>query len=106
MLLKFDALDCKEHLFYTSHVILWVLFSYNKSVLCHAQREYYSCDAFYRNWLKIDLENAEVASHVISSEEKQRAVSAARETLDSSLQLLQSELPLLYGEVYFRYIRD
>ncbi|KAL8118826.1 nuclear pore complex protein NUP107 [Apium graveolens] len=53
-------------------------------------REYYSCDAFYRNWLKIDLENAEVASHVLSSEEKKRAVAAARETLDSSLQLLQS----------------
>ncbi|KAL1810625.1 hypothetical protein DCAR_0730337 [Daucus carota subsp. sativus] len=51
--------------------------------------EYYSCDATYRNWLKIDMENAEVAPHELSGEEKQRAVAAARETLDSSLQLLQ-----------------
>ena len=46
------------------------------------------------------MENAEVAPHELSGEEKQRAVAAARETLDSSLQLLQSELPYLYGEVF------
>lgn len=50
--------------------------------------EYYSCDATYRNWLKIELENAEVSSIELSLEEKQRAISAAKETLDSSLLLL------------------
>ncbi|XP_010552251.1 PREDICTED: nuclear pore complex protein NUP107 [Tarenaya hassleriana] len=48
--------------------------------------EYYSCDAKYRNWLKIQLENAEAAE--LSEEEKQKAVIAAKETLDSSLSLL------------------
>lgn len=51
--------------------------------------EYYSCDATYRNWLKIDLDNAEVSSPELSNDEKQRAVAAARETLDSSMLLLQ-----------------
>ncbi|XP_059456624.1 nuclear pore complex protein NUP107 isoform X1 [Corylus avellana] len=50
--------------------------------------EYYSCDATYRNWLKIELENAEVSPLELSLEEKQRAVSAAKETLNSSLLLL------------------
>ncbi|XP_044486705.1 nuclear pore complex protein NUP107 [Mangifera indica] len=50
-------------------------------------REYYSCDATYRNWLKIELENADVSE--ISFEEKQRAVAAAQETLNLSLVLLQ-----------------
>ncbi|KAL2516484.1 Nuclear pore complex protein [Forsythia ovata] len=52
-------------------------------------REYYSCDATYRNWLKIELENAEVSPDELSLEEKDRAVMAARETLGSSLYLLQ-----------------
>lgn len=55
------------------------------------QSEYYSCDATYRNWLKIELENAEVPYLELSSEEKERAAAAARETLSSSLLLLQSE---------------
>lgn len=55
------------------------------------QSEYYSCDAKYRNWLKIELENAEVPYLELSSEEKERATAAARETLSSSLLLLQSE---------------
>lgn len=50
--------------------------------------EYYSCDATYRNWLKIELENAEVPPLELSFEEKQRAISAAKETLNSSLLLL------------------
>ncbi|KAJ0008281.1 hypothetical protein Pint_29237 [Pistacia integerrima] len=50
-------------------------------------REYYSCDATYRNWLKIELENADVSE--LSFEEKQRAVAAAQETLNLSLVLLQ-----------------
>ncbi|GLU14214.1 hypothetical protein SLE2022_307970 [Rubroshorea leprosula] len=50
--------------------------------------EYYSCDATYRNWLKIELENADVSPLDISAEEKQRAVAAAKESLDSSLALL------------------
>ncbi|KAL5538285.1 hypothetical protein UlMin_046327, partial [Ulmus minor] len=49
--------------------------------------EYYSCDATYRNWLKIELDNAEISLE-LSSEEKQRAISAAKETLNSSLSLL------------------
>ncbi|CAA0382377.1 Nuclear pore protein 84/107 [Arabidopsis thaliana x Arabidopsis arenosa] len=48
--------------------------------------EYYSCDAKYRNWLKFQLENAEVTE--LSEEENQKAVVAAKETLDSSLSLL------------------
>ncbi|KAK2979499.1 hypothetical protein RJ640_008383, partial [Escallonia rubra] len=51
--------------------------------------EYYSCDATYRNWLKIELENAEIPPLELSNEEKQRAVAAARETLSSSLSLLR-----------------
>ncbi|KAM5579600.1 nuclear pore complex protein NUP107 [Rosa sericea] len=54
----------------------------------HDWNEYYSCDAKYRNWLKIKLENAEVSPIDLSMEEKQRAVSAAKETLNSSLSLL------------------
>ncbi|KAG8388433.1 hypothetical protein BUALT_Bualt02G0125400 [Buddleja alternifolia] len=51
--------------------------------------EYYSCDAKYRNWLKIELANAEVSPEELSGEEKQRAVTAASEALESSLLLLQ-----------------
>ncbi|KAL6144439.1 hypothetical protein ACLB2K_055132 [Fragaria x ananassa] len=54
----------------------------------HDWNEYYSCDAKYRNWLKIKLENAEVTPMDLSMDEKQRAVSAAKETLNSSLSLL------------------
>ncbi|KAL3618198.1 hypothetical protein CASFOL_038519 [Castilleja foliolosa] len=51
--------------------------------------EYYSCDAKYRNWLKIELANAEVLPSKLSDEEKQREVTAAKETLGSSFSLLQ-----------------
>lgn len=51
-------------------------------------REYYSCDATYRKWLKIELENAEVPPHDLSTEERDKAIAAARESLSSSLQLL------------------
>ncbi|KAJ8441144.1 hypothetical protein Cgig2_006973 [Carnegiea gigantea] len=50
--------------------------------------EYYSCDATYRNWLQIELENAEVSSGKLSVEERQKAIAAAKETLSSSLLLL------------------
>ncbi|GMH17570.1 hypothetical protein Nepgr_019411 [Nepenthes gracilis] len=50
--------------------------------------EYYVCDATYRNWLKIELQNAKASHSDLSVEEKQRAVSAAKETLGSSLSLL------------------
>ncbi|XP_057504964.1 nuclear pore complex protein NUP107 [Actinidia eriantha] len=50
--------------------------------------EYYSCDATYRNWLKVELENAEISPLELSVEEKQRAISAAMETKNSSLLLL------------------
>ncbi|GER45054.1 hypothetical protein STAS_21968 [Striga asiatica] len=51
--------------------------------------EYYSCDAKYRNWLKVELANAEVSPGKLSEEERQRKFTAARETLESSLLLLQ-----------------
>lgn len=51
-------------------------------------QEYYSCDATYRNWLKIELENAAVPPAELSSEEKEQAITTARETLKSSLLLL------------------
>ncbi|EOY27317.1 Nuclear pore complex protein Nup107 isoform 2, partial [Theobroma cacao] len=50
--------------------------------------EYYSCDATYRNWLKIELANADVSPVELSVEEKQRAIEAAKETLNLSLLLL------------------
>ncbi|OWM86025.1 hypothetical protein CDL15_Pgr027251 [Punica granatum] len=50
--------------------------------------EYYSWDATYRNWLKIELDIAEVSSHELSLEEKGRATAAAKEALDSSMRLL------------------
>ncbi|XP_017611183.1 nuclear pore complex protein NUP107 [Gossypium arboreum] len=53
--------------------------------------EYYSCDATYRNWLKIELANAEVSPDELSVEEKQRAIMAAKETLDLSFLLLLRE---------------
>lgn len=52
------------------------------------QREYYSCDATYRNWLKIELENSEIPPSELSHEERDRAIAAAKETLASSLLLL------------------
>ncbi|OVA11455.1 Nuclear pore protein 84/107 [Macleaya cordata] len=57
--------------------------------------EYYSCDATYRNWLKVDLENAEVSPDNLSSEERQRAIAAAKETINSSLLLLLRKEPWL-----------
>lgn len=55
------------------------------------QQEYYSYDATYRNWLKIELDNAAVPPAELSSEEKERAIAAARETLKSSSCLLLSK---------------
>ncbi|XP_054783533.1 nuclear pore complex protein NUP107 [Prosopis cineraria] len=58
--------------------------------------EYYSCDATYRNWLKNELENAEVPVPELSLEEKERAISTAKETLNASLSLLErKEIPWL-----------
>ncbi|KAF6164632.1 hypothetical protein GIB67_032860 [Kingdonia uniflora] len=58
-------------------------------------REYYSCDATYRHWLKINTEN-EDGSHDLSWDERQREIGAAKETLSSSLSLLKrNERPWL-----------
>ncbi|CAL5379212.1 unnamed protein product [Camellia sinensis] len=58
--------------------------------------KYYSCDATYRNWLKVKSENVEVSSLELSVEEKQRAIAAAEETLNSSFsRLLRKENPWL-----------
>lgn len=70
-----------------------ILYKYRYWIIIHfEQSEYYSCDAKYRNWLKIELENAEVSPLELSMEEKQRAIFAAKETLNSSLSLLLSKL--------------
>ncbi|KAH0982307.1 hypothetical protein GBA52_009484 [Prunus armeniaca] len=57
----------------------------------HDWSEYYSCDAKYRNWLKIELENAEVSPLELSMEERQRAILAAKETVNSSLSLFDEQ---------------
>ncbi|XP_071731961.1 nuclear pore complex protein NUP107 isoform X2 [Rutidosis leptorrhynchoides] len=54
--------------------------------------EYYSCDATYRNWLQIELENAGID---VSNEEKQRATVVAMDTLSSSMALLMRGDPWL-----------
>ncbi|XP_039127223.1 nuclear pore complex protein NUP107 [Dioscorea cayenensis subsp. rotundata] len=54
-------------------------------------REFYSCDATYRNWLKIELENATVPAGELSFEERDRSTAAARETLNSSFSLLSRD---------------
>nr|GFB83635.1 nuclear pore complex protein NUP107 [Tanacetum cinerariifolium] len=56
--------------------------------LSHSNNEYYSCDATYRSWLQIELDNAGVD---VSNEEKERANVVAMETLSSSMALLLSE---------------
>ncbi|XP_042452752.1 nuclear pore complex protein NUP107-like isoform X1 [Zingiber officinale] len=58
-------------------------------------REYYACDATYRNWLKFELENGAIPPSEISSEEKDRAIAAAVETLNTSLSLLLRGTPWL-----------
>lgn len=60
-------------------------------------KEYYSCDATYRNWLKIASENAEVSPLELSAEEKTRATTAAKEALESSLLLLLRKENLWLG---------
>ncbi|XP_028127598.1 nuclear pore complex protein NUP107-like [Camellia sinensis] len=39
--------------------------------------EYYSCDATYRNWLKVELENVEVSPLELSVEEKAKSDSSS-----------------------------
>ncbi|PKA59339.1 hypothetical protein AXF42_Ash001433 [Apostasia shenzhenica] len=54
-------------------------------------RQYYSCDATYRSWLKMEWDNAAVSPAELSSEDKEGAIVAANETLNSSLFLLLRE---------------
>jgi nuclear pore complex protein Nup107 len=56
------------------------------------QHEYYSLDTTYRNWLKVEMVNATVAPEMLSVEEKDQAVAAARETLELAFLLLHSKL--------------
>lgn len=56
------------------------------------QHEYYSLDATYRSWLKFEMENAAVPPEMLSAEEKDQAVAAARETLELAFFLLLSKL--------------
>ncbi|KAG6549031.1 hypothetical protein Mapa_009474 [Marchantia paleacea] len=52
-------------------------------------REYYACDALYRNWLKIEQGNSVVPIDELSSDEKERAATAAQQALDAASSLLQ-----------------
>ncbi|KAH9322538.1 hypothetical protein KI387_017177 [Taxus chinensis] len=52
-------------------------------------REYYACDALYRNWLKIEMDNDEVTLLELSSEEREKAVMAARQALNASFNIPQ-----------------
>ncbi|ERN05569.1 nuclear pore complex protein NUP107 isoform X1 [Amborella trichopoda] len=52
-------------------------------------KEYYSCDATYRKWLKADLENTDVPLLDLSLEEREKAIVAAKEALSAALALLQ-----------------
>lgn len=71
------------------------------------QREYYACDATYRNWLKFELENGAIPPSELSSEEKDRAIAAAVETLNTSLTLLLSKYILCtFSSLLLSYMHD
>ena len=55
------------------------------------QHEYYSLDATYRNWLKVEMQNAAVPPDMLSAEENDQAVAAAKETLELAFLLLKSK---------------
>jgi nuclear pore complex protein Nup107 len=55
------------------------------------QHEYYSLDATYRNWLKVEMQNAAVSPETLSAEENDQAVAAAKETLELAFLLLKSK---------------
>lgn len=58
--------------------------------------EYYSLDATYRGWLRYEMENSSVPPEMLSAEEKDQAVAAARQTLELAfLLLLREERPWL-----------
>eukprot|EP00267_Zea_mays_P039164 XP_008677922.1 nuclear pore complex protein NUP107 isoform X1 [Zea mays] len=60
--------------------------------------EYYSLDATYRSWLKIEMMNAAVSPEMLSAEEKGQAVAAAKETLNLACSLLRRDgRPWLYA---------
>ncbi|KAG2563843.1 hypothetical protein PVAP13_8KG368602 [Panicum virgatum] len=53
--------------------------------------EYYSLDATYRNWLKVEIQNAAVPPDMLSAEENDQAVAAAKETLELAFLLLKKD---------------
>ncbi|RLM58264.1 hypothetical protein C2845_PM18G11880 [Panicum miliaceum] len=53
--------------------------------------EYYSLDATYRNWLKVEMQNAAVSPDMLSAEENDQAVAAAKETLELAFLLLKKD---------------
>lgn len=55
------------------------------------QHEYYSLDATYRNWLKVEMQNDAVSPEMLSAEENDQAVAAAKETLELAFLLLKSK---------------
>lgn len=75
-----------------THTFLFHRYSpYDGCVSFIFQSEYYSCDATYRKWLKIEQDNAEVSAVELSQEEKEKASAAARENLQSARSLLLSK---------------
>lgn len=77
-------------------------FPYDGYVSLICQSEYYSCDATYRKWLKIEQDNADVSAVELSQEEKERASVAARETLQSARSLLLSKWVLLLKSCFMQ----
>ncbi|KAF8672984.1 hypothetical protein HU200_049052 [Digitaria exilis] len=55
------------------------------------EHEYYSLDATYRNWLKVEMQNAAVSPEMLSAEESDQAVAAAKETLELAFLLLKKD---------------
>ncbi|CAO2142575.1 unnamed protein product [Urochloa humidicola] len=53
--------------------------------------EYYSLDATYRNWLKIEMQNAAISPEMLSAEENDQAAAAAKETLELAFLLLKKD---------------
>ncbi|CAN6381913.1 unnamed protein product [Urochloa humidicola] len=53
--------------------------------------EYYSLDATYQNWLKVEMQNAAVSPEMLSAEENEQAVAAAKETLELAFLLLKKD---------------
>lgn len=52
-------------------------------------RDYFTCDALYRSWLKIEMSNAQIPD--LSLEERERAATAANQAIGAATTLLQGK---------------